>query len=53
MDKILHDLKDSKLWELLYIPRPYTEGNAGICPSTVCIANEMMAADSEGPGSQP
>ena len=20
MDKILHDLKDSKLWELLYIP---------------------------------
>ena len=33
MDKILHDLKDSKLWELWYIP--YIMGNAGFCPSTV------------------
>ena len=32
MDKILHDLKYSKLWELCYIP--YIMGNAGFCPST-------------------
>ena len=32
MDKILHDLKDSKLWEngIFHIL-----GNAGFCPSTV------------------
>ena len=33
MDKILHDLKDSKLWELWYIF--LIMGNAGFCPSTV------------------
>ena len=32
MDKILHDPKDPKLWELWYIPYM---GNAGFCPSTV------------------
>ena len=32
MDKILHDPKDPKLWELWYIP---LMGNAGFCPSTV------------------
>ena len=33
MDKILHDPKDPKLWELWYIP--YNMGNAGFCPSAV------------------
>ena len=34
MDKILHDPKDPKLWELRYIP---ILGNAGFCPSTVVL----------------
>ena len=34
MDKILHDLKDPKLWELWYIPYM---GNAGFCPSAVLL----------------
>ena len=33
MDKILHDLKDPKLWELWSIPKKM--GNAGFCESTV------------------
>ena len=33
MDKIRHDPKDPKLWELWYIPD--IKGNAGFCPSTV------------------
>ena len=33
MDKILHDPKDPKLWELWYIF--LIMGNAGFCPSTV------------------
>ena len=32
MDKILHDPKDPKLWELWYIF--LIVGNAGFCPST-------------------
>ena len=32
MDKILHDPKDPKLWELWYIP--LFMGSAGFCPST-------------------
>ena len=31
MDKILHDPKDPKLWELWYIPY----NGSGFCPSTV------------------
>ena len=31
MDKILHDLKDSKLWDGIFL----IMGNAGFCPSTV------------------
>ena len=31
MDKILHDPKDPKLWELWYL----IMGNAGFCPSAV------------------
>ena len=34
MDKILHDPKDPKLWELWYIPY---YGSCRICPSTVII----------------
>ena len=36
MDKILHDPKDPKLWELWYIPYNRVMGNAGFCPSAVC-----------------
>ena len=32
MDKILHDLKDPKLWELCIF---LIMGNAGFCPSTI------------------
>ena len=46
MDKILHDLKDPKLWELWYIPY---YGHAGFCPSTVSLA----AASCEDEGSLP
>ena len=34
MDKILHDPKDPKLWELWYI---LMKGNAGFCPSAVLL----------------
>ena len=38
MDKILHDPKDPKLWELWYIPY---NGNAGFCPSTVVMTVKL------------
>ena len=39
MDKILHDPKDPKLWELWYIP---IMGNAGFCPSAVRITYTIL-----------
>ena len=38
MDKILHDPKDPKLWELWYIP---LMGNAGFCPSAVSLQGSL------------
>ena len=46
MDKILHDLKDPKLWELWYIP--YNGGNAGFCPSTV-VTYTLLESHSKAP----
>ena len=42
MDKILHDPKDPKLWELWYIP--YND-NAGFCPSAVVVVPGVVLLD--------
>ena len=44
MDKILHDLKDSKLWELCY-GIFLIMGNAGFCPSTVLHVVSLTSLD--------
>ena len=41
MDKILHDLKDSKLWDIIFL----IVGNAGFCPSTV----GLLSQSNDGP----
>ena len=47
MDKILHDPKDPKLWELWYIPEKM--GNAGFCPSAVSSTVWSPSASLESP----
>ena len=42
MDKILHDPKDPKLWELWIFLKM---GDAGFCPSTVQPRNVMDTVD--------